>query len=38
MKKGLTVFAISTLLCGGLAIVDGGHQALSKGGKGSSSK
>ena len=37
MKKGLTVFAISTLLCGGLAIVDGGHQAFAKGGKGSSS-
>jgi len=37
MKKGLTVFAISTLLCGGLAIADGGHQAFAKGGKGSSS-
>ena len=37
MKKGLTVFAISTLLCGGLAIADEGHQALAKGGKGSSS-
>ena len=37
MKKGFTVFAISTLLCGGLAIADGGHQAFAKGGKGSSS-
>ena len=37
MKKGLTVFAISTLLCGGLAIADGGHQAFAKGSKGSSS-
>ena len=37
MKKGLTVFAISTLLCGGLAIADGGHQAFAKGGKESSS-
>ena len=37
MKKGLTVFAISTLLCGGLAIADGGNQAFAKGGKGSSS-
>lgn len=37
MKKGFAVFAISTLLCGGLAIADGGHQAFAKGGKGSSS-
>ncbi len=37
MKKGFTAFAISTLLCGGLAIADGGHQAFAKGGKGSSS-
>ena len=37
MKKGLTLFAISTLVCGGLAIADGGHQAFAKGGKGSSS-
>ena len=37
MKKGFTVFAISTLLCGGLAIADGGHQAFAKGGKGCSS-
>ena len=37
MKKGFTVFAISTLLCGGLAIANGGYQAFAKGGKGSSS-